>query len=68
MIDEIERLVEAACAAESNIFGYGIWTYHITQVARNGKRLAPMFEADAEVVEIGGGSTKWKIHEGGICA
>ena len=52
MIDESERLVEAACAAESNIGGYGIWTHHITEVARNGKRLAPLFEADAEVVEI----------------
>ena len=52
MIEEIERLVEAACAAESNIFGYGIWTHHITEVARNGKRLAPLFEADAEIVEI----------------
>ena len=52
MIDEIEHLVEAACAAETNIFGYGIWTHHIKEVARNGKRLAPLFEADAEVVEI----------------
>ncbi len=52
MLEEIERLVEAACAAESNIFGYGIWTHHITQVAHNGKRLAPLFEADAEIVEI----------------
>lgn len=52
MIEDIERLVEAACAAERNIFGYGIWTHHITEVARNGKRLAPLFDADAEVVEI----------------
>lgn len=52
MIGEIERIVEAACAGETNVFGYGIWTHHIIQVARNGKRLAPLFEADAEIVEI----------------
>ena len=52
MIDEIERIVEAACAGENNIFGYGIWTHHITLVARNGKRLAPLFDADPEIVEI----------------
>ncbi len=52
MIEAIERLVEAACAGENNIFGYGIWTHHITLVARNGKRLAPLFDADPEIVEI----------------
>ena len=52
MINEIERIVEAACAGENNIFGYGIWTHHITLVAQNGKRLAPLFDADAEIVEI----------------
>ena len=52
MIEEIKRIVEAACAGEDNIFGYGIWTHHITQVARNGKQLAPLFGADAEIVEI----------------
>ena len=39
MIEQIERLVEAACASENNIFGYGIWTHHLTLVARNGKPL-----------------------------
>ena len=52
MIEAIERLVEAACAGEDNIFGYGIWTHHITLVARNGKRLASLFGADPEIVEI----------------
>ena len=33
-------------------FGYGIWTHHITQVVENGKRLARLFGADAEIVEI----------------
>jgi uncharacterized protein len=52
MIQEIERIVEAACARESNIFGYGIWTHHITQVAKNGLRLAEMFDADPEIVAV----------------
>lgn len=52
MITEIARIVEEACAKETNIFGYGIWTHHITQVAKNGKRLAEMFGADPETVEI----------------
>ena len=52
MTEAIEQIVEAACAAETNIFGYSIWTHHITEVARNGKRLAPRFGADPEIVEI----------------
>lgn len=52
MITEIAGIVEEACAKESNIFGYGIWTHHIMQVAKNGKRLAEMFGADPEIVEI----------------
>lgn len=52
MIEEIERIVEEACAKDTNIFGYGIWTHHIVQVVENGKRLAGMFDADPEIVEI----------------
>lgn len=52
MLQEIENIVEAACASESNIFGYGIWTHHITQVAKNGLRLAGMFNADPEIVVV----------------
>ncbi|GIK36965.1 MAG: hypothetical protein BroJett011_07980 [Chloroflexota bacterium] len=52
MISEIERIVEEACARETNSFGYGFWTHHITQVAQNAKRLAPLFKADPEIVEI----------------
>lgn len=52
IICEIEKIVEAACAAESNVFGYGIWTHHIKQVAETAKRIAPEFNADSEVVEI----------------
>ena len=52
LIVEIAYLVEAACAAPTNEFGYGIWTHHITQVVANGRQLAPLFAADAEIVEL----------------
>ena len=52
LIQEIESIVEAACAADTNIFGYGIWTHHITQVAEQAKQIAPLFGADPEIVEI----------------
>lgn len=52
MITEITEIVQAACARETNVFGYGIWTHHITQVAKNAKRLAGLFGADPEIVEI----------------
>ena len=29
MIEEIEKIVEAACKSESNLYGYGIWSHHI---------------------------------------
>ncbi len=52
LIEEVRATVERACAADSNAFGYGIWTHHITRVARHALRLAPAFGADPEIVEI----------------
>jgi putative ABC transport system ATP-binding protein len=52
VIAEIAKIVEEACARETNVFGYGIWTHHVARVAENGKRLAKMFRADPEIVEI----------------
>ncbi len=52
MIQELEKIVEAACKAETNIFSYTIWTHHITRVVENAKKLAHHFGADLEVVEI----------------
>lgn len=49
---EIKKIVREACKAETNIFGYGIWTHHITQVVKIGKKLAEQFNADPEIVEI----------------
>lgn len=52
LIESVRVLVEKACAAESNVFGYGIWTHHIQHVAATGRELAPIFGADPEIVEI----------------
>ena len=52
VISEVEKIVEKACADENNVFGYGIWTHHITQVVRIGKELAKIFKADPEIVEL----------------
>ncbi|MDX1437383.1 MAG: HD domain-containing protein [Anaerolineales bacterium] len=52
LIQEIENIVEAACAADSNMFGYDIWTHHIVPVVENSRRLAPLFEADEEIVVV----------------
>ncbi len=52
IITAVEKIVEDACKAESNVFGYGIWSHHITQVVKIGKSLAKKFNADAEIVEI----------------
>lgn len=52
VIRELERIVEAACASETNTFGYGIWTHHVTQVVEYGRRLAGLSGADAEIVVI----------------
>ncbi len=50
--NRIEEIVEQACAADTNIFGYDIWTHHILPVIQNAKRLAPRFDADPEIVEF----------------
>ena len=49
---EIEKIVKEACKAETNVFGYNIWTHHIAQVVEIGKKLAGKFNADPEIVEI----------------
>ena len=51
-IQKIEAIVREACAKETNIFGYGIWTHHITHVMKNGKLLAPSFGANTEIVVL----------------
>ncbi len=48
----LAQVVEEACRAGSNIFGYGIWTHHILSVVEYGKQLADLGGADAGIVEI----------------
>ncbi len=48
----LAEIVEQACRAEGNIFGYGIWTHHILWVVEYGEQLAAILDADADVVEI----------------
>lgn len=50
--NRLEQIVEQACAADTNIFGYDIWTHHILSVVQNAKQLAPRFNADLEIVEL----------------
>ena len=52
VIKEVEQIVEKACSSDTNVFGYGIWTHHILQVAMIGKKIAERFNADPEIVEI----------------
>ncbi|MFQ5640801.1 MAG: HD domain-containing protein [bacterium] len=52
IIRKIEKIVEATCANDANVFGYSIWTHHIKLVAKVGREIAPEFQADAEIVEI----------------
>lgn len=52
LIQEVARIVEQACAAPANIFGYGIWTHHIREVVRLSEDLLAEFGADEEVVTL----------------
>ncbi len=52
MIEEISRLVEDACARDTNKFGYGIWSHHIVYVVKYAKQLSGILGAEEEVVEI----------------
>lgn len=52
LTSEVAAIVRDACAQPTNIFGYGIWTHHITQVVDYGRRLARMSGADEEIVEL----------------
>ena len=49
---ELYKIVEDACKAETNAFGYGIWKDHILYVIEYAKEFAPLFKADPEIVEI----------------
>ena len=50
--DHIAELVETACTAETNQFGYGIWSHHILPMSRLAPVLARLHDADEELVVI----------------
>jgi len=52
IVRQVTRIVEQACASEDNVFGYGIWTHHITLVVQNGLLLAERLGGDPEIVEL----------------
>jgi len=52
LIHQLEKVVQDACAKDSNIFGYTIWTHHIVPVIHNAKQLAKLLGADLEIVEL----------------
>jgi len=49
---DLYRIVEDACKAETNAFGYGIWTDHILLVIKFAGEFAAIFKADPEIVEL----------------
>lgn len=49
---ELYKIIEDACKAETNAFGYGIWTDHILLVIKYAKEFALIFDADPEIVEL----------------
>ncbi len=52
LIDTLSSIVENACKAESNAFGYGIWSHHIHPMVPIAQQLAQQFGADEEIVMI----------------
>ena len=50
IIRQLEIIVEEACAADTNIFSYTIWTHHITRVVAKAQSLAEHFDANPEIV------------------
>ena len=52
MIKEIASLAELECKNDSNVFGYEIWTHHISIVVKYAVMLAKKLDADREIVEI----------------
>jgi uncharacterized protein len=49
---ELYKIVEDACKAETNAFGYGIWKDHILYVIEYAKEFSNIFNADPEIVEL----------------
>ncbi len=52
LIAEVSALVEAACRAHSNRFGYGIWSHHIRPMLPIAVELARRAGEDEEIVTL----------------
>ena len=52
LIQRISTIVEGACKAETNAFGYGIWSHHILPMIQIAEKLADRVNADKEIVTL----------------
>ncbi len=52
LISKLSLLVEEACNAQTNTFGYGIWSHHIKPMLSIARKLALQLGADEEIVTI----------------
>ncbi len=52
IINQVRKFVEEACKKDTNSFGYGAWTHHISSVTKYAKMLAKKHKADEEIVEL----------------
>lgn len=52
VIREVENIIERACKAPSNVYGYSAWTHHITSVVTFSKQLAEKLGVDTEIAEL----------------
>jgi HD superfamily phosphodiesterase len=52
IIESLMNIVENACKADVNIYGYGIWSHHIKPMLSISKELALTYVADTEIVTI----------------
>lgn len=52
LIQRISIIVEDACKAETNAFGYGIWSHHVLPMIPIAQELADRVNADKEIVTL----------------
>ena len=52
LVQRISMIVEDACKAETNTFGYGIWSHHILPMILIAQKLADRVNADKEIVTL----------------
>ena len=52
LMSRLSSLVERACKAPSNQFGYGIWTHHVAPMLGVAAELASRVGADQEIVAV----------------